>query len=146
MHILIVDDDSISREILAGHCKKAAPHHVTLAESGKDAWALLDDPKRWFDVVFLDVSMPEWSGLDVLKRMHESPLLRSTEVVMCTTSNDRTTITDAIAHGARHYIVKPCTPEIVAAKLKQIEDAKATAGRSVRAVPAPAQGSSRQTD
>ena len=52
---------------------------------------------------------------------------RSTEVVMCTSSNDRTTITDAIALGAKHYIVKPCTPEIVAAKLKQIEGAKATA-------------------
>ena len=144
MHILIVDDDPVCREILAAHCKKSATHHVTLAESGKDAWALLDDPKRWFDLVFLDVTMPNWGGLDVLKRLHESPLHRSTEVVMCTSSNDRTTITDAIALGARHYIVKPCTPEIVAAKLKQIEEAKATAGRPVRAVPAPVHGSARQ--
>ncbi len=127
MHILIADDDPTSREILAGICKKNPAHQVTQVESGQEAWALLDDPKRWFDVVFLDVSMPNWGGLDVLKRLRESMIHGSLDVVMCTASNDRNTITEAISLGAKHYLVKPCKPELVQAKLKQIEDARAAA-------------------
>lgn len=121
MHLLIVDDDFTSRELLAGICKNAG-HQVVLAENGQEAWDLLDDPKRWFDAVFLDVTMPKWGGFDVLKRIRESSLHRSLEIVMCTVSNDRGTITEAIRLGAKHYIVKPCTEDKVTARLKQIEE------------------------
>jgi len=129
MHILIAEDDASSREILARICKKSPGHHVTLAGDGRAAWALLDDPKRWFDVVFLDVQMPDLGGLDVLKRLKESPLHRSVETVMCTASNDRATITEAIGLGARHYLIKPCKEEVVLAKLKQIDEKRATESR-----------------
>jgi DNA-binding response OmpR family regulator len=121
MNILIAEDDAPSREILARICRKAGEHQVTLAEDGQVAWNLLDDPKRWFDVVFLDVQMPEWGGMDVLKRLRESKLHRSVEVIMCTASNDRATITTAIGLGANHYIVKPCTEAVVTEKLKAID-------------------------
>lgn len=121
MTILIADDDPTSREVLAALCRKSGEHQVALAENGEQAWALLDDPKRWFDVVFLDVSMPKVSGLDLLERLHGSQLHRSLEVVMCTAANDRATITQAIGFGARHYLVKPCTEPMVNAKLQLIQ-------------------------
>jgi len=133
MHILIADDEVGSREILAGFCRKEGEHHVVVAETGKDAWALLDDPKRLFDAVFLDVSMPDLSGLEILKRLKDSPLHRSTEVIVCTASKDRATITEAITAGAKHYLVKPCLEQVVVAKLKQIEETRAAAARPNRA-------------
>ena len=129
MNILIAEDDAPSREILASICRKAGEHQVTLAEDGRAVWALLDDPKRWFDVVFLDVQMPEWGGMEVLKRLRESKLHWSVEVVMCTASNDRATITNAIGLGARHYIVKPCTEAVVTEKLKQIDEKRLAEAR-----------------
>lgn len=129
MNILIAEDDAASREILARICKKSPEHRVTLAQDGKAAWELLDDPKRWFDVVFLDVQMPECGGMDILKRLKESPLHRSVETVMCTASNDRGTIVEAIGLGARHYIVKPCKEEVVLAKLKQIIEKRSADSR-----------------
>lgn len=129
MNILIAEDDAPSREILSRICKKNSSHQVTLAEDGRIAWALLDDPKRWFDMVFLDVQMPEMGGLDVLKLLKESPLHRSVEVVMCTASNDRETITQAIGLGIKHYIVKPCKEDTVLAKIKQIDEKRLAEAR-----------------
>ena len=129
MNILIAEDDAPSGQILAQICKKSGEHQVTLVADGKAACALLEDPKRWFDVAFLDVQMPGWGGLDVLKHLRASALLHTVEVVMCTASNDRATITEAIALGAKHYIVKPCTEAVVAAKLKLIDQNRVTAGR-----------------
>jgi len=94
-------------------------HQVTTAEDGVAAWALLDDPGRYFDLVFLDLSMPPPDGFEVLKLIRQSHALASVEVVLCTGSNDRPTIAKAIQSGARHYLVKPCTEEVIRAKLLQ---------------------------
>src|SRR4051812_368365 len=118
MKILIVDDEPVSREVLRKMVSVAGEHQVTTADGGERAWELLDDPGRYFDVVFLDLSMPKIDGFDLLRRIRESPVLASVEVVVCTGSNDRPTIAKAIECGARHYLVKPSTEAIVSAKLK----------------------------
>lgn len=123
MKILIADDDPVSRTVLAKIIATEPDHQITVAEDGRAAWALLDDPARSFDVVFLDLSMPKMDGFECLKRIKRSPLLKSTEVVMCTGSNDRASVVRAVELGAKHYIVKPCVPEVVLAKLKQFQPA-----------------------
>eukprot|EP01041_Mallomonas_annulata_P041258 gene41258-biopygen32845 len=82
-------------------------HQVTEAPDGGVAWELLDHPSRYFDVVFLDVSMPQTNGLQLLKRIRDSQHLFSTRVVMCTATSDRATVSNAIQLGTRHFIVKP---------------------------------------
>lgn len=125
MNILIADDEPRYRDLLRHLFEKWPEHQLTLVEDGQEAWALLDDPKRWFDVVILDLNMPKWTGLDVLKRLRESPLHRSVEPIICTARNDRETITQVIALGAKHYIVKPWTEKVIADKLRAIEAARA---------------------
>ncbi len=128
MKILITDDDPISRAVLTGIFAQHPEHQVTLANDGKEAWALLDDPGRYFDVVFLDINMPVLDGLTLMKRIFAAPLLRSVEVVLGSDSKDRATITRAIQAGAKHYLVKPFTEEVILAKLKQLEEAAADGG------------------
>lgn len=127
MNILIADDEPRCRDLLCHLFEKWPEHNLTLAADGEEAWGLLDDPKRWFDVVILDLNMPKRTGLDVLKQLRESPLLRSVEPVICTARNDRETITRAIALGVRHYIVKPWTEQVIADKLRVIAQARGMA-------------------
>ncbi len=125
MNILIADDDARCREMMRHLFAKWPEHQLTFAEDGCEAWALLDDPKRWFDVAILDLNMPKWTGLDVIRRLRESPLHKSVVPIICTASNDRDTIKQAIAFGVRHYIVKPWTEAQIADKLRQIADKRA---------------------
>ena len=123
MNILIVDDDAVSRTVLAKILNGIPGVQVTAAEDGTIAWNMLFDPARAFDVVFLDLSMPAPDGFELLRRIREVPSLKSLEVIMCTGSNDRATVVKCAQLGARHYIVKPCTEAIVTAKLKQLQAA-----------------------
>ena len=123
MKILIVDDDPVSRTILRKIVASQPKHQVTDAENGATGWALLDDPNRYFDLVFLDLTMEAPDGFELARRLRSSPLLASVEIVFCTGSNDRATITKAIQLGVRHYIVKPCSEAVVLAKLQQIRPA-----------------------
>ncbi len=127
MNILIADDEPRYRDLMRHLFEKWPEHQLTLAEDGREAWELLDDPKRWFDVAILDMNMPKWTGLDVLKRLRESPLHCSVEPVICTALNDRETITQAIALGVKHYIVKPWTESHITEKLRQIAEKRAAA-------------------
>ena len=121
MKILIADDDPVSRAVLAKIIALQPDHQITVAEDGRATWALLDDAARSFDVVFLDLSMPKVDGFELLKRIRESPLLKSTEVILCTGANDRASVVKAVGMGVKHYLVKPCTAEVVLAKLRQFQ-------------------------
>ncbi|HVU23481.1 MAG TPA: response regulator [Opitutus sp.] len=121
MKLLIVDDDSTSRIILEKILASLPDCQVTSADNGSDAWAILDDPARSFDVVFLDLSMPGPDGFELIGRIRKAPLLKSLEIVITTGANDRSTVGKAIARGVRHYIVKPCTQAVIIAKLQQIK-------------------------
>ncbi|MSU22959.1 MAG: response regulator [Opitutus sp.] len=82
MKILIIDDDPVSRAVLQKILADQPEHQTTVAEEREAGWALLDDPTRYFDVVFLDISMPGMDGLQLLQGIRQSPFLRTLEVVM----------------------------------------------------------------
>ena len=128
MKILIVDDDSPSREVLHKIISTCGDLQLSAVADAKSAWALLDDPSRYFDVVFLDLSMPEVDGLELFGQIKRNPLLNSVEVVICTGSTDRATAGKAVQLGARHYLAKPCSREVVLAKLNQIRPPEPAAG------------------
>ena len=120
MNILIAEDEVLHRELLANILAQWPEHTVTLVEDGQAAWKLLTDPKLLFDLVFLDVKMPNLGGLELLQRLRETALRRSAKFVMCTCVDDRTTISKAILLGCKRYILKPCTSSVVAQTLRQV--------------------------
>jgi CheY-like chemotaxis protein len=121
MKILLVDDDPVSLRILKEIVSAEPGHETTEATGGEQAWKLLNNPALFFDIVFLDVSMPETDGLQVLDRIRESQILRSLRIVMCTATSDRETVDKVIKRGIRHFIVKPATAPLVHAKLRQLQ-------------------------
>ena len=120
MNILIAEDEVLHRELLAGILAQWPEHTVTQVEDGQAALTLLTDPKRLFDLVFLDVKMPKLGGLELLQCLRESAVRRTARFVMCTCVNDRITISKAILLGAKRYIIKPCSRTVVAETLRQV--------------------------
>jgi len=120
MKILIVDDQAIHRDLLEAIFAKWPEHQITSVGSGQEALTLLKSRGHRYDLVFLDINMPDVSGLEVLEQIRESPLHRSLQIVMCTCYKDRSTVLKAIELGARHYIVKPATEEGITQKLRQV--------------------------
>ena len=121
INILIAEDDPVSAAVLEKIVSLQPGNKITIASDGAAAWELLDDPGRSFDILFLDLEMPKLNGFEVLDRIRSSSLLRSLQIVLCTASNDRNTVVKAVALGARHYLVKPCTEASVTAKLLQLQ-------------------------
>lgn len=119
MKILIVEDEPSASTLLAKIVANAG-HQPTVAADAEAAWALLDDPCRMFDVVFLDLVLPKQSGVELWQRIRANALLQSIEVIFCTASSDRATVLKIVQLGGRHYIVKPVSAEKIVAKLNQL--------------------------
>jgi two-component system NtrC family response regulator len=101
-HLLIIDDDEMMCDMLSTMVRQMG-HEVTCANTLQDG--LQESSSGDFDVVFLDVRMPDGSGLDVLPRIREAP--SCPEVIIVTGFGDPDGAELAIKNGAWDYIEKP---------------------------------------
>jgi two-component system response regulator AtoC len=105
--ILVVDDEQDFLESVARGLRLEGYTDLTAAVRSTDVPALLD--AKTFDCAFLDISMPELDGLELLKIIKErSP---QTECVMVTAQESIPLVIRAMKLGAYDYLVKPTTPE-----------------------------------
>jgi two-component system NtrC family response regulator len=101
-NVLIVDDDTMMCDLLSRLVKNMG-HDATCAFTLKDG--LREVHSNTFDVVFLDVGMPDGSGLEVIPEIRETS--SSPEVIIITGSSDPDAAELAIKNGAWDYIQKP---------------------------------------
>lgn len=102
--ILIVDDVADNRTILRRRFERKG-YEITEAESGRSALDAID--KATFDVVLLDVMMPDMNGLDVLRKIREQHSDVQLPVIMVTGKTESQDIVEALTAGANDYITKP---------------------------------------
>jgi DNA-binding NtrC family response regulator len=109
-NILVIDDDAFMRDACHETLTRRG-HSVTLAESGRKALVLLEE---WsFDLILLDLKMPDEDGLFVLARIKD--LDPEAMVVMITGHGSIEAAVQAIKLGAFDFIAKPFTPaELIA--------------------------------
>ena len=112
--VLVVDDSTTMRKIIAQHLKAEAYEICGEAANGEEALELYKELMP--DVVTLDINMPVMSGLDALKCIlgHD----KDANVLMVTSEGDRETVIEAITAGAKGYIVKPPNKARVCEKVK----------------------------
>ncbi len=115
--ILIVEDDPISR-ILLSTCLQEEGYATRTAENGKQALDLLQSDR--FDLVLLDLLMPEMDGFEVLKWIKARPDLRNLLIIIQSAEEDMKSIVQCIEMGANDYLPKPCEPTLLKARLKTI--------------------------
>ena len=101
-NILIIDDDEVMCHTLADIMKKMS-YEVTSVQTGKDA--LLPLQEKFFDLILLDIRLPDMNGLDVLKNIKE--IDSDPFVVVMTAYADVQTAVTAMKEGAYDYINKP---------------------------------------
>jgi DNA-binding NtrC family response regulator len=102
IRLLIVDDDDQLRQALARRFERGGMT-VATAATGKEALQLAAQQR--FDVVLLDLQLPDISGIDVLERLHaDQPEL---EVLMLTGHGSIETAIQAMKRGAYDYLAKP---------------------------------------
>jgi diguanylate cyclase (GGDEF)-like protein len=102
--LLIVDDIAANRTILARRFGRRG-FQVTEAECALQALALIQ--QQTFDLILLDVMMPDLSGIDVLKRIRQQHSPMSLPVIMVTAKAEGSDIAEALAAGANDYVTKP---------------------------------------
>lgn len=124
MNVLIVDADADSVAELRGVLSSFNEVHVEAVASGVDARMVLSSFGHGFDVMFLDLALPDLDGIELLARVRQSPRHRNLSVVVCSTVTDRATVAKAASLGVRHYIVKPLTAAVVLAKFAEVTSAK----------------------
>lgn len=70
------------------------------------------------DLVLSDWNMPNMNGLDMLKKI--VALGKKTPVIMVTTEAEKSNVIEAIKNGAKNYVTKPFTPDVLIGKIKQV--------------------------
>jgi diguanylate cyclase (GGDEF)-like protein len=112
--LLIVDDVRENRDILRRRFERNG-FHTTQAASGLEALDLIG--REAFDLVLLDMMMPEIGGLEVLNRIRSEYSPGVLPVIMVTAKSQSEDIVDALGHGANDYITKPVDFSIALARV-----------------------------
>jgi adenylate cyclase len=112
--VLVVDDDAINRSILARGLELDG-HRVSAAENGRQALDLLH--AQPFDVVLLDVLMPELDGYDTLARIVDDEKLRHIPVIMVSAVEEVESVARCLEMGAQDYLSKPFNPVLLRARI-----------------------------
>ena len=105
-HILIIDDEASLRRTLARILQQAGCE-VTTAASGQEGLAFVS--QQSFDLVYLDIRMPDMNGLEVLKKIHSN--FPELPVVLFTAQPDMNSAVEALRQGASDYLMKPLRPQ-----------------------------------
>src|SRR6185295_8762244 len=117
IRVLVVDDDNLLRKLIADQLARAE-FDALPAASGKEALEILREAD--YDVVLLDIMMPDLSGLEALRqiRQFEDP----PEVVMLTADTSLNTGVEAMRHGAYDYLTKPATLDEMEAVIRKADE------------------------
>ena len=112
--ILVVDDNESNRNMLSRRLLRQG-HTVKLAENGLEALEMLRAED--FDLVLLDVMMPEMDGYQVLEHLHADDKLRGLPVIMISALDQLDTVVKSIELGAEDYLPKPFNPVVLRARI-----------------------------
>jgi DNA-binding NtrC family response regulator len=130
-HILVVDDDPVQRRLLKNAVERHG-HVAHVAENGRIALEFLKRNRRQFNVIVLDLMMPELDGLGFLQAAAEMGI--DTPVIVQTGQGGIETVVQAMRAGAFDFVVKPVSPERIAASIANALklDSRENKVRSVR--------------
>ncbi|MGH3051269.1 MAG: response regulator transcription factor [Gaiellaceae bacterium] len=115
LRVLLVEDDA-SMRLLCRVNLEIAGFTVEQAATGEEAVARA--AAGTFDVVLLDVMLPDFSGIDVAERLRASPGWRGTPIVFASARGSETDIERGRVAGAIDYVVKPFDPVALPQRLR----------------------------
>ena len=127
--LLIVDDVADNRIILSRRFERQG-FEIAEASGGVEALDIIQ--KKEFDVVLLDVMMPDMSGIDVLRRIRQRFSPAALPVIMVTANALSENVVEALDAGANDYITKPVDFKIALSRVNVQVDRRRVDAVSVR--------------
>jgi adenylate cyclase len=112
--VLVVDDNEMNRDMLSRRLVRLN-YEVIMAEDGEQALAKVKEQD--FDLVLLDIMMPNISGYEVLERMKADESTRHIPVIMISAVDDLDSVVRCIELGAEDYLFKPFNPVLLKARV-----------------------------
>ncbi len=122
MEVLVVDDSKVMREMIAACLRPDARLTVTQAASGLEAIERLS--LKAFDVLVLDLNMPDIGGLEVVEFVRNQDKLAALPILIVTTRAEDDSRARVLAAGATRYMTKPFAPETILAEVQSLLDTK----------------------
>ena len=112
--LLVVDDNKVNR-LLLGRSLEQQGHSVEMAENGRQALEMLH--ARPFDLVLLDIEMPEMNGYQVLEKASLDLQLRDIPIIITSALEELDSVVKCIEMGAEDYLTKPVNPVLLKARI-----------------------------
>jgi serine phosphatase RsbU (regulator of sigma subunit) len=119
--VLVVDDNEDNRDMLARRIRRMG-HTVVEADNGRAALERLQE--RSFDLVLLDIMMPEMNGFQVLEQVHHDVRWRHIPVVVISALDDMDSVVRCVELGAEDYLFKPFNAVLLSARIGACLDKK----------------------
>ena len=113
-HIVVVEDDAVTRTKLAGYAE-AAGHRVSEAEDGDGMWRILERDAA--DLILMDINLPREDGLDLTRKLRAQSRVG---IILVTVRADEVDRIVGLEVGADDYITKPFNPRELLARVKSV--------------------------
>ncbi|GAB4215277.1 MAG: hypothetical protein OHK0022_54960 [Roseiflexaceae bacterium] len=127
-HLLVVDDNELNRDMLSRRLERLG-YTVDLAENGRQALEIIR--AKPFDLILLDLMMPEMDGYEVLERLKADPDQRHIPVIVLSAIDEISSVATCIEIGAEDHLLKPFDPVLLRARIGACLEKKRLHDRSV---------------
>jgi two-component system chemotaxis response regulator CheY len=119
-HLMIVDDSPAMRAFIARVVDLSGLDvaDCVQASNGQEALDLLRE--KWVDIILTDINMPTMNGEEFVRRLDEDELLRTVPVLVVSTDGSENRVQRMIALGAKGYLKKPFSPELLRQRIEQL--------------------------
>ena len=115
LNILIIDDNEQITKMLATFLE-LKKHKCTVTNEGKHGLELIHENK--YDVVLLDLAMPEFDGYAVIKALESKDMLKNNKIIVFTASTiTQDELNQLISRGVISYILKPIDIDLLLSKI-----------------------------
>ena len=113
--ILIVDDSALNLQVI-GLKLKTAGYNIVAAQSGKEALEIAK--KEAFDLILLDIMMPDMDGIEVCRLLKEQELTQKIPIIFLTAKSDTIDIIAGFKAGCVDYVPKSFSTEELLARVR----------------------------
>ncbi len=113
--LLVVDDNEDNRYTLTRRLNREGYKNLTMASNGREALDQLN--AQPFDLVLLDIMMPDMNGYEVLEQVKATPALRDIPIIMISALDEIESVIRCIELGAEDYLSKPFNPTLLRARV-----------------------------
>lgn len=114
---LVVDDSAVIRKLIMTALR---PLNPVFREASSGLEALEQIMLRKYDLIMLDLNMPDMHGLEFLRFVRNHRMFQEIPIIVITTQTDEQVRSEVLAAGANVYITKPFAPQAVLDHVKDI--------------------------